>query len=134
MSKNLCTKVGECAMDNLIAKLFPPTETFGVTIRKLGTAATLKRGTVLALSVSGTAADGKLVVLGTAAASNEVLEANCILADDVEVGTTADAVAVAYRTGHMNKKALIVASGYTMTAADIEALRKGGILLSEMAD
>lgn len=42
--------------------------------------------------------------------------------------------AVAYRTGHLNRKALIVADGYTMTTADEEELRKGGILLSGMAD
>ena len=41
---------------------------------------------------------------------------------------------MAYRTGHLNRKALIVAEGYTMTAADEEELRKGGILLSDMLD
>ena len=63
---------------------------FTVTIRKEATAAaTYKRGTVLALS-AGTAGDGKLVILGSTATTNETLTANCILAEDVEVGTTAD--------------------------------------------
>ncbi len=57
--------------------------------------------------------------------------ANAILAEDVTVGTAADAAAIAYRTGHFNSNALIVASGYTITAADKEALRTAGILLSD---
>ena len=46
---------------------------FTVTIRKEATAAaTYKRGTVLALS-AGTAGDGKLVILGSTATTNETL-------------------------------------------------------------
>lgn len=120
MSKNLINKVGESGMDNLIAKTFPPVDAFGVTIP--AGAGILKRGTVLAL------ADGKYAVL---AASNTG-KANCVLADDVDASGGADVTAVAYRTGHFNIGALIVADGYTITAADKEALRNGGILLSEM--
>lgn len=120
MAKNLCSKVGECVMDNLIAKLFPPAETFGVTIP--AKAGVLKRGTVLALN------DGAYSVL----AAGTTGKANCILADDVDASGDAPVTAVAYRTGHFNTKALIVADGYTLTAADKEELRKGGILLSEM--
>lgn len=119
MAKNLVNKVGECTQDNLIAKLFPPAETFGVKIP--AKAGVLKRGTVLAL------VDGAYAVLATANTG----KANCILADDVDA-TDAEAVGVAYRTGHFNINALIVGSGYTLTAADKEELRKGGILLSEM--
>ncbi len=32
MNKTLCNKVGEVGQDNLIAKLFPPAETFGITV------------------------------------------------------------------------------------------------------
>lgn len=119
MSKNLVKKVGEIGQDNLIAKLFPPAETFGVTIPS--GAGVLARGTVLAL------VDGAYAVL----AAGNTGKANCILADDVDA-TSGAAVGVAYRTGHFNIKALIVADGYTLTAADKEELRKGGILLSEM--
>lgn len=119
MSKNLCNKVGECAVDNLIAKCHPATETFGVTIPS--GAGLLKRGTVLALN------NGAYAVL----ASGNTGKANCILADDVDA-TGGSAVGVAYRCGHFNRKALIVAEGYTLTAADVEELRKGGILLSDM--
>lgn len=120
MSINLCSKVGECAVDNLIAHIHPAVETFGVTIP--AKAGLLKRGTVLALN------NGAYSVL----ASGTTGKANCILADDVDASGDAPVVAVAYRCGHFNRKALIVASGYTLTAADIEELRKGGILLSDM--
>ena len=120
MNKNLCNKVGEIGQDNLIAKLFPPAEPFGVTIP--AGAGVLKRGTVLAL------VDGEYAVLSASNAG----KANCVLADPVDA-TKEAVVGVAYRTGHFNRKALIVANGYTMTIEDEEELRKCGILLSDMA-
>lgn len=117
--------------DGLIYDINPPADVFTVKIRKQSSdATTLKRGTVLALS-TGTADDNLMVMLGTTAATNETLTANCILAEDVEVGTTEDAVALAYRTGHFASNKLIVASGKTFGAADKEALRDVGILISE---
>ena len=98
----------------------------GGTIRKLAEAATIKRGTILAKS-SGTSGDGKLVVLGTAATGDEVLTANCILCDDVEVGTSDDVTVPVYLTGCFNTNKCIVADSYTMTEADKDALREGGI-------
>ena len=71
------------------------------------------------------------MILGTTAASNEVLTANCILAEDVEVGTAADVTALAYRTGHFARNKLIVKDSYTLKATDEEELRKAGILLSD---
>lgn len=85
---------------------------------------------MLALS-AGTAGDGKLVILGSTANTNETLTANCILAEDVEVGTTANVTVLAYRTGHFARNKLAVASGYTLKATDEEELRKAGILLSD---
>lgn len=120
MPKNLCNKVGECSVDNLIAKCHPAAETFGVTIP--AGAGLLKRGTVLALNGS----DYSVLASGTTG------KANCILADDVDASGGSPVVAAAYRCGHFNRKAMIVAEGYTMTTADIEELRKGGILLSDM--
>ena len=119
MSKTLSHKIGEIGQDNLIAKLYPPTETFAVKIP--AGAGVVKRGTVLAL------VNGAYAVL----ASGNTGKANCVLVDDVDA-TAGEAVGVAYRTGHFNRKALIVANGYTLTAADEEELRKGGILLSDM--
>ena len=122
MNKELCRKVGETGQDNLIAKLFPPAEPFGVKIA--AGQGVLARGAVLALS--GT----DYVVLD----SETTGKANCVLSDPVDASGEAPVTAVAYRTGHLNRKALIVAEGYTMTAADEEELRKGGILLSDMAE
>lgn len=134
MSKRLDENLGSVGYDNLLNGMYPPPEVFSVSIRKEASeAATYKRGTVLALS-GGTAGDGKLVILGTTAADNETLEANCILAEDVEVGTTADAVAIAYRTGHFNANSLITAASHTITAAEKEALRSAGILLSDAVE
>lgn len=130
MSKRLDENLGSVGYDGLIVANEPVADVFTVTIRKEATAAaTYKRGTVLALS-AGTA-DDKLVILGTTAATNETLTANCILAEDVEVGTTADVTVLAYRTGHFARNKLAVASGYTLKATDEEELRKAGILLSD---
>lgn len=130
MSKRLDENLGSVGYDGLIVANEPVADVFTVTIRKEATAATYKRGTVLALP-AGTAGDGKLVILGPTATTNETLTANCILAEDVEVGTTADVTVLAYRTGHFARNKLAVASGYTLKATDEEELRKAGILLSD---
>lgn len=128
MSKRLDENLGSVGYDGLIVANEPVADVFTVTIRKEATAAaTYKRGTVLALS----AGDGKLVILGPTATTNETLTANCILAEDVEVGTTADVTVLAYRAGHFARNKLAVASGYTLKATDEEELRKAGILLSD---
>ena len=128
MSKRLDENLGSVGYDGLIVANEPVADVFTVTIRKEATAAaTYKRGTVLALS----AGTGKLVILGSTATTNETLTANCILAEDVEVGTTADVTVLAYRTGHFARNKLAVASGYTLKATDEEELRKTGILLSD---
>ena len=117
--------------EGLVVDINTPTDVMAVKIRKeTSKAAVLKRGTVLALS-AGTAGDGEFVILGTDAKENETLTANCILAEDVEVGTAASAVALAYRTGHFAKDKLIVASGKSFTDKDKEALRDVGILISD---
>lgn len=132
MSKRLDENLGSVGYDGLIVANEPVADVFTVTIRKEATAAaTYKRGTVLALLPAGTAGDGKLVILGSTATTNETLTANCILAEDVEVGTTADVTVLAYRTGHFARNKLAVASGYTLKATDEEELRKAGILLSD---
>lgn len=128
MSKRLDENLGSVGYDGLIVANEPAADVLTVTIRKEATAAaTYKRGTVLALS----AGTGKLVILGSTATTNETLTANCILAEDVEVGTAADVTALAYRTGHFARNKLAVASGYTLKATDEEELRKAGILLSD---
>lgn len=132
MSKRLDENLGSVGYDGLIVANEPVADVFTVTIRKEATAAaTYKRGTVLALSAGTAGGAGKLVILGSTATTNETLTANCILAEDVEVGTTADVTVLAYRTGHFARNKLAVASGYTLKATDEEELRKAGILLSD---
>ena len=134
MSKRLDETLGTVGYDNLINGSYPPAEPFSVVIRKGAAETTYKRGTVLALSSS----DGKYVILGTAAASGgdaaETLTANAILAEDVTVGTANDETAVAYRTGHFNSNALIMDEDHTFSAADKEALRSVGILISDAVE
>lgn len=196
MNSSLVNQVGSIGQDNLIAKLFPPAETYGVIIEKLAASSpdlTIARGTVL-----GRGANGKMAVYGGSATAksakfsgdgstktftltdkpasiggvkvgtsdaavddynaytgvvtlhaapaagtdNVVVSYSlptgatpaCILADDVVVTDDADVTGVAYRTGHFNRKALIVSTGYTMTIEDEEELRKCGILLSDMKE
>ena len=124
---NLSQKIGEMNYDGLFTDITPKAEVRGKTIRKLGTAATLKRGTILAMS-SGSAGDGKLVVLGNTAATNETLTPDCILCDDIDVGTAADVNAAVYTAGCFDPSKVTVKSGYTVTAADYDALRKYDIV------
>ena len=128
MTRDLHTKIGSVTPENLFAGLDPRALTKTGTLRKLGTAGTLARGTLLAKS-SGTGGDGKLVIFGTTAGSNETLTADCVLAEDVEVGTAADEPALVYITGNFNEDALILATGASLTEADKDALRIRGILL-----
>lgn len=130
MKNRLDENIGAVEYDGLIVANEPVADVFTVTIRKAAAAAAYKRGTVLALS-AGTAGDGKLVILGAIAAPSETLTANCILAEDVEVGTDADVTALAYRTGHFARNKLAVGFGSDLTAADEEILRNAGILLSD---
>ena len=125
--KNLYSKVGEMEFDGLITDITPKPIIQGRTIRKLGTAATLVRGTILAKS-SGSAGDGKMVVLGNTAASNETLTADCILCDDVEVGTSADVTVPVYLAGCFDPDKCTVKSGYTVTEDDKDVLRERGII------
>ena len=117
-------RLGSMDYDGLIADIYPKLVVSGGTIRKLAEAATIKRGTILAKS-SGTSGDGKLVVLGTAATGDEC--------DDVEVGTSDDVTVPVYLTGCFNTNKCIVADSYTMTEADKDALREGGIFFKAAA-
>lgn len=118
------------AFDNLVNQNIPEADVFSVSMRAgLGV---VVRGAVLALS-SGVAGDDEMVVLGTASIVDEVLTANCILAQDIDTGAVVGAAvtALAYRTGHFNRNKLTVEAVYTMTAIDEESLRNGGIILSD---
>lgn len=126
-------KLGEMNYDGLITDLTPKTEVRGKTIRKLEAAGTLVRGTVLAMS-SGTAGDGKLVVLGSTAASNETLTPDCILCDDIDVGTDIDVNAAVYTAGCFDPDKVTVKESYKLTDADYDTLRKYSIVFKSAAD
>lgn len=128
MTRDLHEKLGTVTPENLFAKLDPPALKEAGVIRKLGTAGTLKRGTLLAKS-SGSAGDGKLVIFGTTAATNETLTADCVLAEDIDVGTANDENALIYISGNFNEDALILASGASLTEDDRTDLRVRGIIL-----
>ena len=135
-TRDLHEKIGSVEFEKLFAGMQPPAIVKPGVIRKLGTAGTLKRGTLLAKS-SGSAGDGKLVIFGTTAASNETLTADCILCDDIDVGTTSDENALVYIAGNFNEAALIMATGAslaTITEADRDALRTKGILLGTVME
>ena len=119
--------------DGLISGLAPEPVVAAGLIRKLGTTATYKRGTILAKS-SGSAGDDKLVILGTTAATNETLTAYAILADDTAIGTAADVNAAIYKAGCFDPDKLAVKSGYTITEGDKDDLRNGGVFLSPVID
>ena len=121
--------LGTMEFDGLISGLTPQTKVTGATIRKLGTAATLKRGTILAKSST----DNKCVVLGNTAAESETLTPCYILTDDIDVGTTADENVAVYDMGCFNPNKLIAKEGYTITEADKDALRVRGIFIEAVA-
>ena len=107
--------------DNLIVDGSVPILTKAV---KLGAGqGILKRGTVLGKITTG----GEYVIVNSTNTDGSQ-DADCILADDVD--TTESVVAVAYTSGHFNRKALVF--GGSDTADTHEArLRELGIFLSD---
>ena len=124
---DLYRNVGEMNYDGLITDLLPAVIVRGATVRKLATAATLKRGTILAKS-GGSAGDGKLVILGTTAETNETLTPFAVLCDDIAVGTAEDVVTSVYMSGCFDLSKCTVADSYEITDVDIDALRAYGIM------
>lgn len=130
---NLSKKLGEMNFDGLFTDVVPAVQVRGGIIRNQTTSAvTLKRGTILAKSY-GTADDGKLVVLGTEAVSNETLTPDCILCDDIEVGTDADEKVAVYTAGCFDPDKVTVAEGYTISQTDKDNLRMRGIVFKDAA-
>jgi len=111
-------KIGELTYANYIASNDVPIVTGLRTI--VANAGSLKAGTALGID-----ANGKMAILGTASTT-----ANCILAEDVEVGT-ADVKALVYLAGHFCGNKLAVKASYTITATDVENFRKEGIYLAD---
>ena len=114
--------VGSVGFDNLINGVYPPAEPFHVQLA--AGQGVLERGALLAT------ADGGMVLISAATTG----KANAVLANTVDTGTGEAVMGVAYRTGHFNANALIVGDGYEITAADKEALRSAGILISDAVE
>ena len=93
--KMLNEKLGEVEYDGLIAGLNPKKRVGPSVIAKGAAETTYVRGTVFAKS----AKDGKLYILGSTATSGDTLTADCILVQDVTVGTTDDETVVDYLAG-----------------------------------
>lgn len=116
--------VAEVEADRLVAAACF-TRSCGVTVA--AGQGVLKRGSVL-----GVNSDNKCILLGAQNEDEEVIEAEAryILNEDCDA-TDADTVAIAYEEGRFIKQQLIVAEGYELTAADIDALRVHNIGLED---
>jgi len=111
--------IGSVGFENLINGTCPPAEVFSVQLA--AGQGVLARGTLLATGENG------MVKIS----ADSTGKANAVLAETVDTGSGEAVNGVAYRTGHFNTNGLIVADGYTITAADKEALRVAGILISD---
>ena len=130
---NLSKKLGEMNFDGLFTDVVPAVQVRGDIIRKQTTSAgTLKRGTILAKSY-GTAGDGKLVILGSTAANNETLTPDCVLCDDVTVGTDADEKVAVYTAGCFDPDKVSATASYSITETDKDNLRMRGIVFKDAA-
>ena len=112
--------LGTVGYDNLVNGMTPGAEVFSVQIA--AGQGVLERGTLLA------ATDGGMVKISAATTG----KANAVLAETVDATEAVNGIA--YRTGHFNANKLIVADGYEITAADKEALRVVGILISDAVE
>lgn len=119
---NAVTDLGTFTPDNLINSNVPVADV--VTVSLAASQGVLPRGSVVT-GAAGTA-------LSLAKTALVATNATYVLAEDVDA--TSATTGIAYRTGHFNSDALIVASAYALTAADKEALRKCGILVSDAID
>jgi len=113
--------VGECATETLIADASVSLDVVTCKVAKTSSETTLKRGTVLALNVT----TGECAI----ASGAEGTTAAYVLAEDVKTSKSAAVVAEVYQTGKFVRESLIVADKYTLSNADIKALRDAGIFV-----
>jgi len=116
---SISRKVGEMEFDGLITNNIPPVQVQGGTIAAVDTATTYKRGTLLAKSSD----DNKLYILGTAG----TLTPDCVLCDDIEVGSD-DVTVVVYTAGCFDLNKIITADAYNISEKDKDKLRERGIV------
>lgn len=121
--KELNQKLGSMQYDGLITGLNPPPRVDGGTIAKLAAPAVLKRGTLL----------GKADDTGLLSVYDGATTPDCILCDDVEVGTAEDVPVEVYAAGCFDPEKVTVAEGYTITQADKDKLRAYSIVFKAAA-
>ena len=124
MTRDLHEKIGEMAYEKLFAGIEPAALVRSGTIAKGSAEVTLKRGTLLGKK------DGKLAIYG----GESGVSPDCILTDDVVVGTDADENVTVYVSGNFNIDGVIVADGYTITEAHKDTLRMKGILFGTVQE
>lgn len=124
MAKELSQKLGEMTYDGLITDLDPKVIVGGGVIAKGAEATTVKHGTIL----SKDAKSGNLAVMKAGATPD------CVLAEDVEVGTDEDANVVVYIAGCFDPDKCIVADGYNLSTADRDTLRTKNIYFKSPAE
>lgn len=121
--------IGSVKPDDLIVDSNPSTDV--ITITLAAEVGEVKRGTV----VTGTPGGKDFAPLAAAAESEKALY---IVADNVntkaEEAEGAETPARVYRMGHFAREKVNEATGYTLSAADEEQLRKSGIFLSTLLD
>ena len=134
-TKRLDETLGTVGYDNLFVENIPEADV--VSVKLAASQGVLARGTLLSGTPGGefkivAAALADTVTVSDSTGTMNVTTAY-VLADDVDTGTSGAVVAVAYRTGHFNRAALVTSS-YSLNAADEEFLRGKGILLSDALD
>lgn len=110
--------VGEAAYDDIIATTEPSPVT--TTIKLAESEGPLERGTVMVATAAGEET-------APAKAALNATDAVYILAEGVEKAASGD-YAEAYAAGNFVTGRLKTAEAYELTAADLETLRKSGIL------
>ncbi|MBR2131404.1 MAG: head decoration protein [Oscillospiraceae bacterium] len=113
----LSKKIGDMEFDGLVTDLTPPVQVRGGTIAKVTAVTIYKRGTIF-----GKKEDGTLSIY------DGTTTPDCILCDEVVVGTDADVNVAVYSAGCFDSGKVTVAEGYTITHADIDNLRTRGIV------
>jgi len=131
MSIALNKKIGQMDYDGLISGFTPSVEVRSRTIAKQAIEATYKRGTIFAIGQD----DNKIYVLGSAKTTESgALRQDCILCDDTTVSATEDVTVAVYTAGCFNPGKTTVQTGYTITDADKDELRKRNIMFKAAFD
>lgn len=125
MSTLLNNELYAVTPDNLIYDSKHPIDVKNISVA--ANQGTVKKGTVLALTNTD-----EYLVFGTALVAPQTSsKANCIVTEDVDTTSTGTTVNLTvYISGSFNKNALLVKTGSSLAASDIEDLRAAGIFVS----